>query len=189
MARRVGRRRAAVVNGNYTNTEKKILQLGRTCTYHLTHSLGGATGDRALLDDDGTRFGVPGNFPGSGIKCSHVGGPSRPDAKVLGGGVDSKEDHVSPGNAGLRVAGEEQVGQTVGRHDRGIVATGFRPRLAAPRRNAGAIARNPDNIIQASLVDREMKGVPAADAALVLVEDIHPDGGVVQGDDGCGRTA
>lgn len=59
------------------------------------------------------------------------------------------------------------------------------------RRGRGweAVAGGAHHLAQAGLVDGQVAGVPATDAPLVLVDHGDLDGGVLEGDDRCGRAA
>lgn len=125
-----------------------------------------------------------GDNTGDGLEGGHIGGAASTDTTVLGRGVDSDEDDIGSSNALGNGGGEEEVGGT-GRD--GQLVAGVVD-VAQDGGLAGTITGDTNNVVQARLVDGRVVRVPATDAVLVAVDDGDLDVGVLEGNDGSGRS-
>lgn len=142
--------------------------------YRVPYPLGCSTRHGALFDDDCTGFRVQGHIFDCSVQSSHVRSSASSHPTRFRWGVDCKEDHVRSGDADLSITCEEEV-RPASRDAAFLALIGFIDDCT--------ISCQLDDLIEAGLVDGKMRRVPSFDAALVSIQHLHADFGIMQRDD------
>lgn len=159
--------------------------------YRIFYQLCGPTRNRGLLDNDGTWSGVLSDDGCHSFEGGHVGGAPGPRAAALGGGIDGNQDDIGLTDTPRYLCCEEQI-RFSGRYGEGlwliavVIGCGRGILNSALSR---AVSRNPQDIIQAWLINRGVQGVPSSDTSLISVDNADLDVWVLEGNNSGSRSA